>query len=385
MANYIVNDYNNNGTGGSVNMRKGPGTSYDIVVQVPHGKTVSGTKSGTWSYMTYGSYSGYMMSVYLDDTGASTPGNNWVTRWTNTPGETVNVRSGAGTNYSIVTRLRHGTKVEVNSPTATWSQVREYGSTSVLGYIMTSFLTETNPSGGSGGDTGDGSTSNGLQAGHYVQVSSSYSTVNVRASTSTTSTLRGVLFKGTKVYCSAVVNDSWVKIIWGGTGSSDGYVMAKYLVDGGVAPSSKRDRAIAIANSMKDAGYPYKGLIGNLGLNADKWCVQYCSWLMKAAGCSSSNYVPFSDALVSEAVTFFQNKGMFGLRANKVPIKGDWVFFSEGSETYQHVGLVVDVSGTNITTVEGNLSKTITSRGPSSYYGSFGDMTVYGFATPTWA
>lgn len=168
-------------------------------------------------------------------------------------------------------------------------------------------------------------------------------------------------------------------------GSSDAYVMAQYLVDGGVAPSSKRDRAIAIANSMKDAGYPYQGLIGNLGLDANKWCVQYCSWLMKAAGCSSSNYVPFSDALVSEAVTFFQDKGRFGLRANKVPTKGDWVFFSEGAETYQHVGLVVDVSGTNITTVEGNLSKTITSRGPSSYYGSFGNMTVYGFATPAWA
>ena len=208
---------------------------------------------------------------------------------------------------------------------------------------------------------------------------------NVRASTSKSSALRGVLFKGTKVYCSEVVNDTWVKIIWGGMGSSDAYVMAQYLVDGSAAPSSKRDRAIAIANSMKDANYPYKGSIGNLGLDAEKWCVQYCSWLMKAAGCSSSNYVPFSDALVSEAVTFFQNKGKFGLRANKVPTKGDWVFFSEGSETYQHVGLVVDVSGTNITTVEGNLSKTITSRGPSSYYGSFGDMIVYGFATPTWA
>lgn len=326
-----------------------------------------------------------MMSVFLDDAGTSTPGGTWVTRWTNTPGETVNIRSGAGTNYNIVTRLSHGTKVEVNTPTATWSQIRRYGSTSILGYIMTEFLSSTDPNGSSGGSTGGGTTSNGLQAGHYVQVSSSYSTVNVRASASTTSTLRGVLFKGTKVYCSAVVNDSWVKIIWGGTGSSDAYVMAQYLIDGGVASSSKRDRAIAIANSMKDAGYPYDDRIGNLGLTATQWCVQYCSWLMKAAGCSSSNYVPFSDALVSEAVTFFQNKGKFGLRANKVPTKGDWVFFSEGSETYQHVGLVVNVSGTNITTVEGNLRKTITSRGPSSYYGSFGDMTVYGFATPTWA
>lgn len=385
MASYIVNAYNNGGSGGSVNMRSGPAMTYGIVVRVPHGETVTGTKSGEWSYMTYKNYSGYMMSVFLDDAGTTTPGGTWVTRWTNTPGETVNIRSGAGTNYSIVTRLSHGTKVEVNTPTATWSQIRRYGSTSILGYIMTEFLTNTDPNGSSGGSTGGGTTSNGLQAGHYVQVSSSYNTVNVRASASTTSTLRGVLFAGTKVYCSAVVNDSWVKIIWGGMGSSDAYIKAQYLEDGDVAPASKRDRAIAIANSMTAGNYPYKGLIGNMGLDSNKWCVQYCSWLMKAAGCSSSNYVPFADALVSEAVTFFQKKGKFGLRANKVPTEGDWVFFSQGSETYQHVGLVVDVSGTNITTVEGNLDGKIASRGPSSYYGSFGSMTVYGFATPTWA
>ena len=53
MANYTVNAYNNGGTGGSVNMRSGPSTNDGIVVRVPHGATVTGTKSGTWSYMTY--------------------------------------------------------------------------------------------------------------------------------------------------------------------------------------------------------------------------------------------------------------------------------------------------------------------------------------------
>ena len=67
MANYTVNAYNNGGTGGSVNMRSGPSTNDGIVVRVPHGATVTGTKSGTWSYMTYNTYTGYMMSVYLDE------------------------------------------------------------------------------------------------------------------------------------------------------------------------------------------------------------------------------------------------------------------------------------------------------------------------------
>jgi len=75
MANYTVNAYNNGGTGGSVNMRSGPSTNDGIVVRVPHGATVTGTKSGTWSYMTYNTYTGYMMSVYLDEqSGGSTGG-----------------------------------------------------------------------------------------------------------------------------------------------------------------------------------------------------------------------------------------------------------------------------------------------------------------------
>ena len=388
MANYIVNAYNNGGSGGSVNMRKGRGTNYDLVVRVPHGATVSGTKSGTWSYMTYGNYSGYMMSVYLDDAGSSTPSGNWVTRWTNTPGETVNIRSGAGTNYSIVKRLSHATKVEVNSPTATWSQVREYGSTSILGYIMTSFLTETNPSGGSGG----GSTSNGLRAGHYVQVASN--TVNVRAASSSSSKLRGVLFKGTKVYCSGIVNDSWVKIIWGGIGSSDAYVMAQYLVDGGVGHSSKLERASAIANSMLGDNYPYQDSIGNLGLSAEQWCVQYCSWLMKAAGCLNSNYPDFSNnATVSGAIGFFGNK--YVRKELATPAKGNWVFYtttgsqpSDPKHYYAHVGFVVDIKGNTLTTVEGNLNHTISSPGPYNYMTAThigkNDFSVLGFATPNW-
>ena len=90
--------------------------------------------------------------------------------------------------------------------------------------------------------------------------------------------------------------------------------------------------------------------------------------------------------LVSEAVAYFQDRNAFRLRASGgVPSKGDWVFFSQSGETYQHVGFIVDVNGAMIKTVEGNLSQTISSRGPQNYKDAFGAMTVYGFGTPTWA
>ena len=55
---------------------------------------------------------------------------------------------------------------------------------------------------------------------------------------------------------------------------------------------------------------------------------------------------------------------------------------------YAHVGMVVNVSGNNITTVEGNLSDTITSPGTYNYATAthIGDnnFSVLGFATPNW-
>lgn len=286
--------------------------------------------------------------------------------------ETVNLRKTASTSGKILTRVPYGKKVEASpSQTSGWHNATYNG---YSGFIMSKYLTSTDPNGGGGGS------SSSFTVGNYVEVTSN--TVNVRASTSTGSTLRGVLLKGTKVICSGVPSNTWVKIIWGGTGSSEAYIMSQYLKDAGAAPSSKKSRAIAIAQSMAGKKYPYNGSIGNLGLTASQWCVQYLSWLMKAAGCSS--YPSFTNqANVSGAISFFGNK--FGtVLSGKTPSVGDWVMYSNSTTTYAHVGLIVAKSGNNITTVEGNASKTIKKKGPFDYNNGIDNMTVYGFATPSW-
>lgn len=235
-----------------------------------------------------------------------------------------------------------------------------------------------------GGDDSESSPST-VQAGHYVKMNQSNSKpVNVRASTSTGSKCLGKLQKETLMYCEEVVDATWVKIRWGGRTQDYAYIQSQYLADGGAAASNLKQRAIDIANSM--AGHNYPNEPTNLDLGGGAWCVRYASFLLKAAGCSAGNYVPFENALVSEAVAYFQDRNAFRLRASGgVPSKGDWVFFSQGGETYQHVGFIVDVNGAMIKTVEGNLSQTISSRGPQNYNDAFGAMTVYGFGTPTWA
>lgn len=56
-------------TGEKVNMRKGPGTVYDIVARVPVGAKVdiSATTTSGWAKIKYGTREGYMNTDYLRD------------------------------------------------------------------------------------------------------------------------------------------------------------------------------------------------------------------------------------------------------------------------------------------------------------------------------
>ena len=53
-------------TGGTINVRKGPGTEYDRITQVATGKvvTILGTESG-WYHIQFGSTTGYVLGDYL--------------------------------------------------------------------------------------------------------------------------------------------------------------------------------------------------------------------------------------------------------------------------------------------------------------------------------
>lgn len=104
--------------------------------------------------------------------------------------------------YEAWGRFDNNAIIPIKAYDSTWYETYWNGNTANVGYVMKQYITNENWNGSGGGST------SGLSAGHYVQVSSSYNSVNVRAQTSTGSTLRGVLLKGTKVYCSAVPSNT---------------------------------------------------------------------------------------------------------------------------------------------------------------------------------
>ena len=106
--------------------------------------TIIGT-SGEWYYvLTPDGHYGFMNSNYLTVTGSSS--GSTTTESTAyiyaSNGKPVRMRTGAGTNYSVISTYSVGTQVTVLEYGKTWCRIRVNGYT---GYMMTKFLTTTQP------------------------------------------------------------------------------------------------------------------------------------------------------------------------------------------------------------------------------------------------
>lgn len=101
-------------TGETLNVRKGAGTSYTKVATLKKGDAFKVTgSSGNWfNIKTFDGVTGWVSKNY------ATAGANAVVT-----ASTLNMRSGAGTGYSVVRSLSYGTTVKVNSITGNWAHI----------------------------------------------------------------------------------------------------------------------------------------------------------------------------------------------------------------------------------------------------------------------
>lgn len=136
--------------GGWLILRSLPSYSGKQLASYPSGTVVIITgQSGSWyEVKTPDGLKGFMLGTYLYISGddLTEGGDAWVT---SANGLNVRLRSGAGTKYGAIASYPPGTKCTVQKKMGDWCQVK-IGSSK--GYMMTKFLTATNP-GGSGGGT----------------------------------------------------------------------------------------------------------------------------------------------------------------------------------------------------------------------------------------
>lgn len=128
---------------GSLNMRMEGRAGSTILTTIPKGATVMVTNRGdTWCGVTYGGYSGYVMTVYLQFTDGSEADGESVTSGTTatvtTESGSLNLRQLPKTGSTILTTIPRLGTLTVNTYGSEWCYITYNG---ITGYVMTVFLT----------------------------------------------------------------------------------------------------------------------------------------------------------------------------------------------------------------------------------------------------
>ncbi|WP_307993613.1 SH3 domain-containing protein [uncultured Intestinibacter sp.] len=135
-----------------LNVRSGAGTNYSKIGSLTQGTKVNIiSESNGWSKINYNGKIGYISSQYVSEVSSNpAPETNKPSNPTpdnNTSGNTIkevntnvlNVRSGAGTNYSKIGSLTQGTRVSVISESNGWSKINYNGK---VGYVSSQYLSK---------------------------------------------------------------------------------------------------------------------------------------------------------------------------------------------------------------------------------------------------
>jgi len=145
---------------GTLNVRSGESTNSPKIGSIANGATVTIVSiDGDWEHIQCGSIDGYVSSQYIStSTSASTSSSGGNARWTSGVVSSLNVRSGPGTNYSVVASLQPSTQVTLISKQGDWAQIGiPSGGT---GWVLATYLDvgvpTTNLSSRSGGGSVDG-------------------------------------------------------------------------------------------------------------------------------------------------------------------------------------------------------------------------------------
>lgn len=118
--------------------------------------------------------------------------------------------------------------------------------------------------------------------------------------------------------------------------------------------------------------------------NGYDWCAVFVDWcLYKAAGNDAEAaqkalcYTGPYGAGCKSSVTYYKEAKRFHLRDGYTPKPGDQIFFGTSASTVHHTGLVESVSGTTVTTIEGNSGNSVR----RCIYATDNDQ-IYGYGRP---
>lgn len=379
----------------AVNLRAGAGTNTAVLTSLPKGTQMSVIGvSGEWYQVNYNGTTGYINSAYVGLSGSAAPAPS---QGGTTPasgsagtvkGNSVRMRSGAGTSYSILGTYNNGTALTITGTENGWTKVVIGG---VAGYIRSDYVAAgaapANPGTASGTGYING-TGVRLRAGASTtsQILGSYNTGTAMTITGSSGNWYAVTYNGRNGYVSkdymtttkpgssapaantpGTVKGNYVRLrsgagtnysilgtynngtpltITGTYGSwsavtingKSGYMSSTYVAAGSVAASVTTTQPAAsapastgsatgaaiVATAKQYLGYPY--VYGGMSPSGFD-CSGFVNYVYKQHGYSMNRV----------AKDIYYGNGTYVEKANLQP--GDLLFFSNSSESVGHVGI----------------------------------------------
>ena len=218
----------------SLRIRSGAGTNNSIVGYLYEGNTFDILeKSGSWYKIKHNGITGYVHEDYVSKvSGSNNSSNNSSNSSSNESlggkvGQVVNVssslriRSGAGTNTSVIGYLYNGDKFNITGKSGAWYKINSRGTS---GYIHSDYVKIVGQ-GEDNSSSNNSSESNSNVAGKRGQVINISSNLRVRNAPSTSSSVVAYLLSG-QTFDILGKSGSWYKIKHNGT---TGYVHQDYV------------------------------------------------------------------------------------------------------------------------------------------------------------
>ena len=237
-------------TADALNVRSGPSTSYGITTKLYKGDKVEilETSNGWHKIKASNGKIGWVSGDYIKVSSGSTSQPSTSTTKATVTADSLNVRSGAGTSYSVITKLPKGTVVDVlESASNGWKKIKTSGGTT--GWASGDYLTT--------GSAGNSSTDNSTSQTSYKATVNTDS-LNMRKGAGTSYSVITKLSKGTVVDVLESASNGWKKIKT--SNGTIGWVSGSYLANGVVeqtsTPSTNKVQAV-IDLAHKQLGKPY--------------------------------------------------------------------------------------------------------------------------------
>ena len=237
-------------TADALNVRSGPSTSYSITTKLYKGDKVEilETSNGWHKIKASNGKIGWVSGDYIKVSSGSTSQPSTSTTKATVTATSLNVRSGAGTSYSVITKLSKGTVVDViESASNGWKKIKTSNGTT--GWASGDYLTT--------GSAGNSSTNNSTSQTSYKATVNTDS-LNMRKGAGTSYSVITKLSKGTVVDVLESASNGWKKIKT--SNGTIGWVSGSYLANGVVeqpsTPSTNKVQAV-IDLANKQLGKPY--------------------------------------------------------------------------------------------------------------------------------